>query len=399
MAWDDWQNRVGQLLASNRVTSDGRRYTRPAPTTYEQQWLWDSCFHAIAYRWIDPAMARDELLAVVAHQVETGDDAGMIPHMTYWRGGGEVLWGNAERSVITQPPLVGVAARALYETTQDRDLLVTLYPRLVAYHAWFDRRRDPDGDGLVALLHPWESGWDASPRWDAAMGIAGKFSHEVGRQARIALAARVLEFGGDAREMARAGLFHIEVMDFNAIRAADLEALAFIARELDKSAEATRWQTQAETIQAAIRAKMLAPYPHDLQGTNETPIWVESASEFVALFGGCVTQDDARQLVARLQLPKFWMPFPVTTTPLDAEGFSPEGYWRGNVWLSVNWLIYAGLRRYGFVDAARQLAEKSLQLVDAAGFWEYYHPLTGQGLGAHPQSWSAIVLDMLARER
>ncbi len=399
MDWLEWQKRVGDVLASNRVESDGHRYTRPAPSTYEHQWLWDSCFHALAYRWIDPAMARDELLSVVAHQVETGDDAGMIPHMTYWQGGGESLWGQAHRSVITQPPLVGVAARAVYEVTPDRELLATLYPRLVAFHEWFDRRRDPDGDGLVALIHPWEAGWDASPRWDEAMGVAGKFTHEVGRQARVALAARVIEYAGNAVELARAGFFHVEVMDFNAIRAADLEALAFIARELNKSSEVTRWQTQAEKIQGAIRAKMLSPYPHDLQGLDEKPILIESASEFVALFGGCVTQDESRDLVARLQSPKFWTTFPVTTTPLDANAFAPDTYWRGHVWLSVNWLIYAGLRRYDFVDVARELAESSLRLVEQENFYEYYHPLTGKGLGAHPQSWSAIVLDLLACER
>src|SRR5690554_593989 len=85
---------LADLLAQNRAAAGERRYTRPAPSTYEHQWLWDSCFHAIAWRWIDPRMAGDELLAVAARQVESGPDAGMIPHMTYWNGGGEELWGS-----------------------------------------------------------------------------------------------------------------------------------------------------------------------------------------------------------------------------------------------------------------------------------------------------------------
>lgn len=396
--WQRWRESAAALLASNRVAVAGHRYTRPAPSTYEQQWLWDSCFHALAYRWCDLDMARDELRAVVAHQVVAGDDAGMIPHMAYWNGGGEALWAQADRSIITQPPLVGVAARAVYERARDRELLASLYPHLVAYHEWFDRRRDPDGDHLVSVIHPWEAGWDASPRWDQAMGIAENFSHETGRLARVALAARVREFGCDARALARAGSFCVEVMDFNAIRAADLEALAFSARELGKPNEAQRWQHHAEQIQTAMRAKMLAPFPHDLNGDDETPVLIESASEFVALFGGVPSPSQAQALVARLQMPAFWATFPVTTTPLDAATFAPDTYWRGNVWLSVNWLIYAGLRRYGFDAAARSLAEASLRLIDQSGFWEYYHPQTGKGLGAYPQSWSAIVLDMFAQE-
>src|SRR3712207_669237 len=29
--------------------------------------------------------------------------------------------------------------------------------------------RDPEGSGLVTIYHPWESGTDNSPRWDAAL--------------------------------------------------------------------------------------------------------------------------------------------------------------------------------------------------------------------------------------
>ena len=166
----DWSERCLKLLAGNQVKVGDYRYTRPAPMTYEHQWLWDSCFHALAYRWFDPQMARDELLAVVRHQVTEGSDAGMIPHMGYWAGGGSDLWGKDNRSIITQPPLIAVAAVRVYNQTEDRDMIAKLYPALVAYHEWFDRRRDPDNDGLVSMIHPWESGWDASPRWDTAMG-------------------------------------------------------------------------------------------------------------------------------------------------------------------------------------------------------------------------------------
>jgi hypothetical protein len=114
---DEITRASADLLRNNRVhsTMDGQpfRYTRPAPSTYEQQWLWDSCFHAIALRWLDPAMAWDELRAVVAHAIPDGPDAGMLPHMTYWDGGGEALWSHPNRSFITQPPLVAVAAMAV----------------------------------------------------------------------------------------------------------------------------------------------------------------------------------------------------------------------------------------------------------------------------------------------
>jgi glycogen debranching enzyme len=283
-------------------------------------------------------MARDELISDAAHQLESGADEGMIPHMSYWRGGGMELWGIETHSVITQPPLLAIAAQLVYEQTADKALLHALYPRLERYHNWFDRRRDPDGDHLVSIIHPWES-WDASPRWDNALGL-DPFTHESGRLARMALAARIRDYDCDAVALDQAGYLHVEPIDINAIRAADLEALAFIADELGQASAAGRWRAKAEAIQRAVSDKLLGDDPHDLSGEQETPIRVESASDYIALFGGCATPEQAEMLVQRLQTERNWTPFPVPTSPTTSADFAPDIYWRGNVWLPVNWLIY-----------------------------------------------------------
>lgn len=391
--WAGLRQRALALLQQNLVVVPPHRYTRPAPSVYEHQWLWDSCFHAIVYRWLDPAMAADELLSVVQHQVAAGPDEGMIPHMTYWRGGGEALWGIAERSVITQPPLIAVAARLLAERGGPPALLGQLYEPLCAYHAWFDRRRDPDGDDLVALIHPWESGWDAAPRWDAAMGL-DRPSDEASRVARKELAATLRRYACDAAALAEAGFFHVEAIDYNAIRAADLEALAWLAAELGHAAESAHWSARAQAVRRAVGGRLLQPGPRDLAGPDETPITAPSAAPFVALFGGCADAEQADALHAALGGAPFWTPYPIATTPRDDPDFGPDRYWRGNVWLNVNWLIMRGLRRYGYAQTAAALAERSIALVEHAGFWEYYHPISGQGYGSFPHSWSAIVLDM-----
>ncbi len=43
-----------------------------------------------------------------------------------------------------------------------------LLPKVAAWHRWFFANRDPGGEGLVAILHPWESGRDNSIDWDEA---------------------------------------------------------------------------------------------------------------------------------------------------------------------------------------------------------------------------------------
>lgn len=393
-----WVEQSGQLLNSNRVEVGSHRYTRPAPSTYEHQWLWDSCFHAIIYRWFDGDMARDELLSLVSRQVADGPDAGMIPHMIYWDGAGSELWGVPDRSIITQPPLIAVAARLVYEKTRDADLLRGVYEAACAYHEWFRRRRDPDGDHLVSLIHPWESGWDSSTRWDSVMGLSADPTDEEARAARMVLVKQLIAHDCNAHELAQAGFFHVEAADFNAIRAADLESLSVIAGILGKYGDSQRWLDEARHVQNAIRTRMLHDGRlYDLSGLDEQRIDEPNAGEFSALFGGCfIDSADALPLIKRLESYETWTPYPVPTTPADHPLFRPDRYWRGNVWLNVNWLIWFGLRRYGFHETAQALAEKSAALVELSGFHEYFNPLTGQGHGSFPHSWSAIVLDMIA---
>lgn len=396
MNWQAWIEKCQTLLKGNQIETHGFRYTRPAPHVYEYQWLWDSCFHAMTYRWFDVDMAQDELLSVIAKQVTSGADAGIIPHMNYWQPDGEPLWGNPERSIITQPPLIAIAAEKVFEATQNREFLEKIYRAEVGFHRWFDRRRDPDNDQLVSLIHPWEAGCDASPRWDVPLNLNDP-TPEVTKTTRHALVKTLITYECDAGRLAKDGYFHVESIEYNAIRAADVEALGRIARILGHDSH--EWDDKAKQIQAAVQAKMLQTDGiWDLYGLDEKPIKIDNAAKFITLFGGCVSDETAQNLVADLESSRYWTPYPVTTTPTDAAKFAPDHYWRGNVWLAVNWLIYQGLRRYGYFVQASQLAQRSLDLVEKHGFHEYFNPLNGTGHGPALQSWSAIVLDMLATE-
>ncbi len=284
----------------------------------------------------------------------------------------------------------------VHQLHPDAAFLRALYAPLCAYHAWFDRRRDPDADHLVTIIHPWESGWDASPRWDEPMGLRQP-DDDTSRQARHALAARLQQAECDAGALAAAGSFAVEPMDFNAICAADLEALARMAETLGEDAR-PHWR-KARAIQQAAARFAHADGFYDLCGTEEKALRVRSAAPFVLLFGGCLGAAAASELVQALASDAWWPRCPVPTTPTDDAAFDPAHYWRGNVWPSVNWLVYQGLRRYGYHHQASSLAQRFASLVESSGFHEYFNPLTGEGYGPAQQSWTTLVLDMVATER
>ncbi len=86
----------------------------------------------------------------------------------------------------------------------------------------------------------------------------------------------------------------------------------------------------------------------------------------------------------------------------DEPLFDPKKYWQGPIWPQMNWLIYQGLKRYGFNDLRHIVRDDLLTLMSRFGLYEYFDPrkkmintLT-KGYGGNDFSWtSAIALDLI----
>ena len=182
------------------VTRDGRHYafTCPATPRYHHQWHWDSCFHAIAWRHLDPARARAELRTLL----RSGRADGFLPHTAFWqrRPGWRRaplyatvgLRGNVATASIG-PPVLPLAWELVAGASGDAapGFLAEGLAPLAAHLDWLARERDPDGDGLLTILLPDESGVDDSPKYDPVYGRLAH--HRPGyAAARAALPARGL---------------------------------------------------------------------------------------------------------------------------------------------------------------------------------------------------------------
>jgi hypothetical protein len=62
----------------------------------------------------------------------------------------------------------------------------------------------------------------------------------------------------------------------------------------------------------------------------------------------------------------------------------------------VNYLLWLALRRWGRQQESKDLADLTVRGAVSSGWAEYWNPETGAGLGARPQSWTGLVLPMLA---
>jgi hypothetical protein len=72
------------------------------------------------------------------------------------------------------PPLVAQALARVYEVSGDKEYLRFMLPKLKRYYRWLARNRDFQGDGLLSIISPFESGIDWKPTFDVVVGFPEK---------------------------------------------------------------------------------------------------------------------------------------------------------------------------------------------------------------------------------
>lgn len=390
------QDKAYELLAANRRTTDGHQYTIPSPDTYPYQWLWDSCFHAIVLAKREPEAAKEELRSLVSRQ--SGD--GMIPHIIYWDPAEpqHYEWEKQGTSAITQPPMIAYAAWAIYEATGDQDFLVELYPQLMRFYEYLIDKRDPRDHHLAGIINPDESGEDNSPRFDAVLHVPSDISYDDHLKRRVELvdANRACNFNA---ELCMKRHFWVKDVPFNAILIENLDVLGRIAKLLGKSDGEHFCTLNSGLVREAMRDRLFdgRVYWSAVAIEEYEPLKVATWAHFAPLFAGLYTPEEAAIVVREelLNEDTFWAPHGLRTVSKREQSYRPNGFWRGPIWMAPHWLIYKGLVRYGFIEEAHLIREKSFALLEHSGFREYFDPETGEGYGAHDFTWGALVLDMI----
>jgi hypothetical protein len=413
-------------------------WTCPARGIYPHQWLWDSAFVAIGLAGHDPDRAAAEIVSIFRGQWSNG----MVPHMIFAGDadlGSRRLWRSrhdprapreVDTSCITQPPVLAIAAwfvaRELDRPARDR-FLTTVVPKLVAYHRWLYRERDPRASGLITLIHPWECGLDTTPPWMHAMrrlrpsawlrivnrlGLA-RLVRRIRRDTRYAPAAergrdddalRMLDLARraerhrfDLDRLPPAESLLVHDVGFNGLLAVANEKLESLAAESEHQIPTDLVERFRSTDDALedLWDGATATYC-SREALSHAPLRPDSIAAYAMLWAGH-RPDRLAKLLDRLRSDDWQPPHPVPSIATDAADFDARRYWSGPTWINTNWIVIQGLRRTGETGLAEMLREQTLQLVTASGFAEYFSPLDGAPLGASDFSWSAALTLALCR--
>lgn len=404
--------------------NDRGGYTVPSANLYPFQWNWDSALVALGWATFDRARAWDEIDRLLEGQWPEG----LVPHIIFHRPSdgyfpGPEQWGTRHTpptSGITQPPVLASCVRLLLDrdpTQADRARRV--YPKLLAWHRWWRRARDPEGSGLVAILHPWESGMDNSPAWDGPMRAvpqapAGSYVRRDTKWVAADERPRAEDYdryiyllqlyraaSWDPVEMWRSTPFKVADLCNNALLLrADEDLLALAARfgTAAERSEIEAWRTRGQAAFAGLWNDSVGLFqPRDLLTGKR--IEVETSAAFLSLWAGLADGLQAQRLAASLERWGREAGTFVPSVPKHGPGFDAPRYWRGPVWAIVNWMIARGLDRYDLADLAARVDADTERLIARNGFREYFDPLTGAGAGGPDFTWTAAIWLLLRESR
>ncbi len=372
---DDWRAAAHEVL--NAAWDPYRGYCFPNADVYPHLWLWDSCFHAIAWGALADRRGVRELRAVFAAQLEDG----FVPHMRY--AGETINRGPLDfASSFTQPPVFAHAAAFLTDAGFIIDHPTRTHIAGALDWLWTHRRTP---SGLLFVVHPWESGADDSPRWDDWVGSSSWDRERWTAADSEFLDAVSFHPSGAAAHSKR---FEAAPAGFNALA-------SHAAAEYSRLTGDERWARRAAELAQAI---------DDVLWNSGEGMWSDleivggGSSVHVPTLDGLLpalvspTKERALTALDQLRDPdRFRAPFGLSYVARDYPGYEPGQYWRGSSWMQLNYLANLAAHRLETADISDYLADAVRRAALTSRFAEHWNPETGEGYGAVPQSWSALV--------
>jgi len=432
----DYIEKAKQILANNWTGMS----TKPAPSLYPHQWNWDSSFIALGKSHYNTAQAILEIETLFEAQWANG----MLPQIVFDPKAlghyfPEPDFWQAERSPhapknkltsgITMPPVHAIAVEEIYQNARQQrrvlPFLKRIYPKLIALHEYLYRERDSEKEGLVYIRHPWESGIDNSPTWDIPLKRIKIDKSSLPKYKRMDLEHvtdpnmrpsnadydryiylidlfRRCDYDEDF--IRQSCEFLIQDPLFNSILCRANESLARIAKIIGESPNLPQSWTEktSEAIQKKLWHEEHSIFDACDLITGEL-IEIDTAAGFLPLFAGAATREQAQTVYERLNSASFCglhqgNCFTIPNYDTQKEDFDRLNYWRGPVWLNINWMLAHGLKRYGYTLKADSMRKDLLQLPIRFGFHEYFDSFEGTGYGSDNFSWTAALFIDLVEE-
>jgi len=283
----------------------------------------------------------------------------------------------------------------IYQVSKDKEFLEDAYQSGTEYLNWIIANRDTDKDstfewgpyGLIENVRDW---------YNPVFQVSAERYLDVDKE--------------DISD-------ELECLDLSLMVIKEMRSLASMAHELGRAGEAAIWRTYADAVTRRVNERMWDDSTGFYYSVNRDDHgWYFMTRDlrrqeiigFLPLWAEAAPKERAAQLIETLtDSTKFWRRYGIPTLAADDPWYSPNvDYcckWNGPVWMLWDYMVYTGLKSYGYDSLAHQIAAKMLdaavtQLRKNHNFWESYSP-DNEVLNCPPNYiWDAILAKLLIEE-
>ena len=404
-------NKAQKTLLGNRR----KGYTLPTNNKlYPAQWNWDSAFIALGYSYFNLNYAIKEITTLLDGQWKDG----MVPHIlfhnpntnyypnyTAWNCGNKI-----RSSGITQPPILATILKLILDknkiSNKQTKEIKKIVKKIIRFHEWFIKFRDPNKTGLVSILHPWESGYDNSPIWDEPMAkvtIEKNLKYKRADNKLIKPDQRPLNIDYDRyvsiknnlrkkkynpKEIFKSSLFNVVDVGFNSLFLKANKDLIQISNKFNiETPKISNYVKVTEkNILKLYDKKKGIFFSKDIR--NNKKIYIPSITNYFILFADLDNDFINNRLIKNLKNHNKNDKYFFSSIKPSHNSFEEKRYWRGPVWINCNWFIYQGLKNKD-LKFSNYVKKKTIKLLEKSKFYEYFSCKNGQPMGAKNFSWSA----------
>jgi len=318
----------------------------------------------LSYAYLDPLSAEGSQRVYMEQQ----DSSGLIAYRHGPRGKQDYPHKNMP---TTSAPFFSWINWEIYKVSKDRQFLLESYAAGSRYVQWLIRNRDTNHDGtfewgpygIIENVRDW---------YNAVFQVSAERYLDVDKE--------------DISD-------ELECLDLTLMVIKEEKCLAQMASSLGKEVEAREWQKKAELTSNLVNERMWDDSTGFYYSVNKKDYSFKFMTRdlrrqeiigFLALWAGVATKERAEKLVKVLtDTTRFWRKYGIPTLSAQDPWYSPYvDYcckWNGPVWLLWDYMVYDGLKNYGYNEVAKQLAGKMMlcvttQLSKNHNFWESFSP-------------------------
>ncbi|MEI6435349.1 MAG: trehalase family glycosidase [Bacteroidota bacterium] len=342
----------------------------------------------MAYAYLDPVSAQGSQRVYMEQQREDG--------LIAYRHGPRGLQDYPHKNVsTTSAPFFSWINLELYKVSADKQFLADAYTSGCRYTDWLIKNRDTDQDGtfewgpygIIENVRDW---------YNAVFQVSAERYLDVDKE--------------DISD-------ELECLDLTLMMIKEARSLSKMAGFLGKDEEKQKWLSFAEKTSKLVNERMWDDSTGFYYSINKKDhsfsfmtrdLKRQEIIGFLALWAEAAPKDRAARLVRTLtDTTKFWRKYGVPTLSALDPWYSPYvDYcckWNGPVWLLWDYMVYDGLKQYGYNEQARQLSRKMtdvviVQLSKNHNYWESYSP-DNEVLNSPPNYiWDAIMAKLLIEE-